>query len=61
PVMFERHQFLFKPTFAMTINKSQGQILQLVGVYLPRTVFTHGRLYVFLTYCSSRNNIKLLI
>src|SRR5690349_16157904 len=43
-VMFERRQFPVKPAFAMTINKAQGQTLQLVGVYLPDTVFTHGQL-----------------
>lgn len=30
----------------MTINKSQGQILSQVGLYLQRPVFTHGQFYV---------------
>ncbi|KAL0009241.1 hypothetical protein SO802_010743 [Lithocarpus litseifolius] len=30
----------------MTINKSQGQSLQRVGLYLDRPVFSHGQLYV---------------
>jgi len=32
PVKFERRQFPIKPSFAMTINKSEGQTLQSVGV-----------------------------
>jgi len=30
----------------MTINKSKGQTLSRVGLYLPCDVFTHGQLYV---------------
>ena len=61
PVVFERRQFPVKPAFAITINKSQGQTLQSVGVYLPQPVFTHGQLYVALSRCSSRNKTKVLI
>lgn len=32
--------------YAMTINKSQGQNLERVGLYLPKQVFTHGQFYV---------------
>jgi len=30
----------------MTINKSQGQSLGFVGLYLPTPIFSHGQPYV---------------
>lgn len=29
--------------FSMTVNKSQGQTMNKVGIYLPDPVFAHGR------------------
>jgi hypothetical protein len=45
--------------FAMTINKSQGQTLNNVGVYLPFPVFYHGQLYVVISWVTRSANIKI--
>jgi flagellar basal body P-ring protein FlgI len=44
----------------MTVNKSQGQIIPNVGVYLHEPVFSHGELYVVMSRATCRNNIKIL-
>ncbi|KAK1343798.1 hypothetical protein QTO34_014351 [Cnephaeus nilssonii] len=46
PFKLIRRQFPMMPAFAMTINKSQGQTLDRVGIFLPEPVFAHGQLYV---------------
>ncbi|OMP07327.1 DNA helicase PIF1, ATP-dependent [Corchorus olitorius] len=43
PFVLSRRQFPLKLSYVMTINKSQGQTLNFIGVFLPRPVFTHGR------------------
>lgn len=45
PVHFRRRQLPIRLAFAMTINRSQGQTLSRVGVFLPTPVFAHGQLY----------------
>ncbi|XP_057723458.1 uncharacterized protein LOC130939364 [Arachis stenosperma] len=61
PVRFQRRQFPIIVSFAMTINKSQGQTLSHVGLYLPRPVFTHGQLYVALSRVKSKRGLKVLL
>ncbi|KAK6945627.1 DNA helicase Pif1-like [Dillenia turbinata] len=42
-ISLKRVQFLVKLCFTMTINKSQGQTLDYVGLYLRESIFLHAR------------------
>ena len=57
----KRRQLPVILAFAMTINKSQGQSFNHVGVYLPEPVFAHGQLYVALTRGRYHENLKVLV
>lgn len=61
PFEWSRRQFPVRVAFSMTINKSQGQTLQNVGVWLYDNCFTHGQLYVAVSRVGSPDHIKLAI
>ena len=54
PFKFKQKQFPIRLSFAMTINKAQGQTIPNVGIYLPDPVFSQGQLYVALSRGVSR-------
>ena len=61
PFILKRRQFPIRICYCMTINKSQGQTLKQVGLYLKDDVFSHGQLYVALSRVTSYTGIKILI
>ncbi len=61
PFTLMRKQFPVRLAFAMTINKSQGQTMDKIGVYLPDPVFSNGQLYVAFSRVRSASSIKILI
>ncbi|GJZ77326.1 ATP-dependent DNA helicase PIF1-like protein [Tanacetum coccineum] len=61
PFVLKRRQLPVKPCYAMTINKSQGQSLNYVGLYFPNPFFSHGQLYVALSRVTSPTGLKILM
>jgi ATP-dependent exoDNAse (exonuclease V) alpha subunit len=57
---FTRRQFPIRLSFAMIINKSQGQTVKHVGLDLRRPIFTHGQFYVGVSRVTSKLNIKAI-
>ena len=60
PVLLKRLQFPVKLAFAMTINKSQEQSVDHIGISLQISVFLHRQLYVVFSRYTSVLNISVL-
>ena len=59
PFKFQRKQYPVRLSFAMTINKSQGQTFRKVGILLDKPVFAHGQLYVALSRVKAMDSLKI--
>ncbi|VDO45527.1 unnamed protein product, partial [Heligmosomoides polygyrus] len=59
PFRLRRRQFPLRLSFAMTINKSQGQTFSRVGISLQDPIFSHGQLYVALSRARSQQGIAV--
>ena len=58
---FKRLQFPIWLAFAITINKAQGQSLELCGLYLHTDCFSHGQLYVACSRVGNPDNLFIYI
>ncbi|CAN1224446.1 ATP-dependent DNA helicase PIF1, partial [Linum perenne] len=61
PFTLKRRQYPMRLCYAMTINKSQGQTIGHIGIYLPSLVFSNGQLYVALSCARSVDGIHILL
>ena len=59
PFHMKRKQFPVHPAFAITSNKTQGQTLSHVGIYLKQGFFSHGELYVAMSSVGSKDSLKI--
>jgi ATP-dependent DNA helicase PIF1 len=61
PFSFKRLQFPVQVSFAITINKAQGQTFKYVGVDLRTECFLHEQLYVAFSRTGDPNHLMILI
>lgn len=61
PFQFKRLQFPIKDSFAITINKAQGQTFQYFGINLPSDCFSHRQLYVGLSRTGKSENQFIIL
>jgi ATP-dependent exoDNAse (exonuclease V) alpha subunit len=61
PFILQRIQFPLRLSYSMTINKSQGQTFDKLGIFLSAPVFSHGQLYVAFSRARSFKDIHVKI
>jgi ATP-dependent exoDNAse (exonuclease V) alpha subunit len=60
PFQLCRLQYPLRLSFSMTINKSQGQSLNRVGLDFRTPIFAHGQFYVAISRATSVDSIKVI-
>ena len=61
PFILKSKQFPIPLCFAMTVNKSQGQSFEIVGIDLRTPASCHGQLYIALGRVTSVDGLKVLL
>ena len=63
PFILKPRQFPVRPAFYITINKGQGQSLEIVCIFFtsPEAIFSHGQLYVALSRVQNPSGLKIMV
>ncbi|XP_057297121.1 uncharacterized protein LOC130626027 [Hydractinia symbiolongicarpus] len=61
PFQIKRVQFPLRLSYALTVNKSQGQTFEKVGIYLRRRCFSHGQLFVAFLRARALRHVKVKV
>ena len=61
PFILNRIQLPLRLAYCITINKTEGQTFDKIGLYLPDTCFSHGQLCVALSRVRRRQDLKIKI
>ncbi|XP_057310674.1 uncharacterized protein LOC130648635 [Hydractinia symbiolongicarpus] len=59
PFVLRRRQLSLRLSYAMTINKAQGQTFEKVGILLRRPCFSHGQLYVAFSRARAFGDVRV--
>jgi ATP-dependent DNA helicase PIF1 len=57
---FEQLQFPVRLAFAMSINRAQGQSVEVAGINITHPCFSHGQLYVACSRVGAGKNLYVL-
>ncbi|XP_057305275.1 ATP-dependent DNA helicase PIF1-like [Hydractinia symbiolongicarpus] len=61
PFVLRRRQLPLRLSYAMTINKAQGQTFEKVGILLRRPCFSHGQLYVAFSRARAFGDVRVSV